>query len=61
MTFQPNGGGLVRAIRRPDLLALIVNNIVGAGLQQLFIVAVKTLRRRPAEGAAAPPIGARTA
>jgi len=32
MGFEPNGGGLVRAIRRPDLVALIVNNIVGAGI-----------------------------
>ena len=32
MALEPNGGGLVRAIRRPDLVALIVNNIVGAGI-----------------------------
>ncbi len=32
MGLEANGGGLVRAIRRPDLVALIVNNIVGAGI-----------------------------
>jgi APA family basic amino acid/polyamine antiporter len=32
MGFDSNGGGLVRAIRRPDLVALIVNNIVGVGI-----------------------------
>jgi basic amino acid/polyamine antiporter, APA family len=32
MGFDSNGGGLVRAIHRPDLVALIVNNIVGAGI-----------------------------
>ncbi|HVY64609.1 MAG TPA: amino acid permease [Gammaproteobacteria bacterium] len=32
MTIERQGGGLVRAIRRADLGALIVNNIVGAGI-----------------------------
>src|SRR5690349_12039087 len=32
MGHDTSGIGLVRAIRRPDLVALIVNNIVGAGI-----------------------------
>src|SRR6267154_857615 len=32
MATDAGGGGLVRAIRRPDLVAMIVNNIVGAGI-----------------------------
>ena len=32
MPVEANGGGLVRAIRRPDLVALIVNSIIGAGI-----------------------------
>jgi len=32
MAHDTNPQGLVRAIRRPDLVALIVNNVVGAGI-----------------------------
>ena len=32
MAAEKTGAGLVRAIRRVDLVALIVNNIVGAGI-----------------------------